>query len=35
MTLHFHSPYGNYTLTFEDDGKVAYAYLKMVRSPEL
>ncbi len=28
LMLDFTSPYGNYILTFEDDGKVAYAYLK-------
>jgi len=28
LLLGFVSPCGKYALTFEDDGKVAYAYLK-------
>jgi hypothetical protein len=28
LLLAFHSPCGHYELTFDDDGKVAYAYLK-------
>ncbi len=28
LLLDFRSPCGSFTLTFEDDGKVAYAYLK-------
>ena len=28
LMLDFHSPCGQYKLTFDDDGKVAYAYLK-------
>lgn len=28
IVLNFSSPCGRYTLTFEDDGKVGYAYLK-------
>jgi hypothetical protein len=28
LMLNFVSPCGSYMLTFEDDGKVAYAYMK-------
>src|SRR5262249_26798056 len=28
LLLDFHSPCGKYVLTFDDDGKVAYGYLK-------
>ncbi len=28
LVLDFHCPRGSYRLTFEDDGRVAYAYLK-------
>jgi hypothetical protein len=32
LMLDFTSPCGTYTLTFDDDGKVAYAYLKKGRA---